>query len=356
MHEKTWPKATICTMRPALTIASAAVVAFASISIASAQLLPNYFNTYHDAVTGNNAFWHQGSRYWFVTPGSDSYQNDFYERPTAQTYKVNNGIFSAEEYLEYIDITTAHVGYDNQYLYVKIDMFGVNKSTKDGVDTKVGLDARYGFRIGGDADGRNSMLFVVDQPSKANNPNTVFSPLKTFGYKDTDGDVGGRGIVNGGATGLSVTKTDNPKEEQGMNGYESQIISDGKLQSGQTVLYSRLDPNNEASVEMALDYVALGITEADLLSTKYLEFEAIKGGPKDPQNYLWNDKYTNIEAGSPNPGAGGLSEFGTQGLGNIYELDTLRGAAIVPEPATMITLGLGGLAVALRRRKNNATQ
>lgn len=335
-----------------LALSTASIVFLAgATSLASAQLLPTYFNTYHDAVTGTNAFWHEGNRYWYVTPGSDSYQNDFYERPTAQTYKLNNGIFSAEEYFEYIDIQSAHVGYDSQYLYVKIDMFGVNKSTKDGVDTKVGLEERYGFRIGGQEDGRNSMLFVVDQPSKANNPNTTFSPLKTFGYKDADGDVGGRGIFNGGATGLSVTKTDNPLEEQGMNGYETQIVSDGKLQNGQTVLYSRIDPSREATVELALDYVALGLSESDLLGTKYLEFEAIKGGPKDPQNYLWNDKYTNVEAGSPNPGAGGFSEFGTQGLGNIYELDTLRGAAIVPEPATMLTLGLGGLLVALRKRR-----
>lgn len=239
------------------------------------------------------------------------------------------------------------MGWDNRYLYVSIDHFGINKSTKDGNNSPEGLKGRYGFRFGHHVDGRNSTLFVADQPTSNG---TTFSPLKTYGHRDTNNDVGGRGLVNGGETGLSVTKQDNGNEEPGMDGYNSDIISDGKLTSGTTVMFSRIKPGDASIVEIAIDYLALGYSKTQLFNMKYLHFESIKGDPKDPRKYLWNDKYYKQEAGSPYVGSGGLSEFGTQGLNNIYELDTLKGGA-VPEPGTFLALGLGGAAILLRKKK-----
>ena len=330
-------------------------------------ITPVYFVNFSDAVTGDNAFFaSDGNRYWTVDPGADSYQNDVYERPTVQTFvdapsfAMVNEIFATYEYFEYLDIVSARAGFDDQYLYIAIDMFGLDKSTTDGVDTEVGLVERYGFRISNDPDGRNGLLLITDNP--LDKLGTTFGQEGTFGYQDTDGDVGGRGLINGvGPSGRSVTKTDNPFEESGpngsMTGYDSVVISDGISEiDGTSVLWARIDPNDETIVELAFDYSAFSFTQADLGILPYLEFEAIKGGAKDPQNYLWNDKYTQSEAGSPYPGAiYGLSEFGTQGLGNIYELDTLSGGAVVPEPASVIlTLTglawLGGAARARRRR------
>jgi hypothetical protein len=115
------------------------------------------------------------------------------------------------------------------------------------------------------------------------------------------------------------------------------------------VLFARVDPNDNTAVEIVLDYTALGLTQQQILNLQYFDVEALKGGPGDPRNYLWNDKYTQSEAGSPNYGTNGLSEFGTQGLGNIYELDTLRIGAI-PAPGAMALLALASIAGGRRRR------
>jgi hypothetical protein len=315
---------------------------------ASADIIPTYSVFLEDAVTGDNAFMHQGLRYWDVDPGSDRYGHDFYERPTVQTYVDRGGRFAANEYFEYLDITHAKVGFDDRYLYVAIDLFGRDKSTADGNDDEQGLVERYGFRFSSDPDGRDGYFFVTDQPELKNG--TTFGTEALFGFQDTDGDVGGRGAINGhGPSGLFVSKSDNPWEEVGMNGYDEDIISDGRL-NGADVLFSRVDPTEDTIVEMALDYTALGLTLQDILSIQYLDIEALKGDPADPANYLWNDKYTGPEAGSPNPGSGGFSEFGTQGLGNIYELDTLRGGAI-PAPGTLALLVAAGMCGSRRRRR-----
>lgn len=185
---------------------------------------------------------------------------------------------------------------------------------------------RYGFRMSTNKDGRYGVLIVSDQPELKNSPKTAWGPLGTFGYVDTDGDVGG--AADSGRTGLTVTKSDNPDEEDGMNGYDTEIIADGRLDDETPVLWVRISPTNNKHVQFALDYRAVGFTQASLANLRYFHFEAIKGGPKDPQNYLWNDKYTKQEAGSPNPGSGGRSEFGTEGLQNIYEVDTAKGGPI----------------------------
>jgi hypothetical protein len=245
------------------------------------------------------------------------------------------------------------MGFYSQYMYVSIELYGV--------DDPQGLVERYGFRMSSDPDGRNGLLLISDQPALKNDPNTEYGQEGTFGYRDTDGDVGGAAQISGdgGATGLTVTKSNNPEEEHGLNGYDEVIISDGALHndSETDALWVRIDPDSPNIVEFAFDYTLFGYTIDDLLGLQYLEFEAIKGDPTDPANGLWNDRYTDNEAGSPNPGLLGLSEFGTQGLGNIYELDTLRGelTTVIPEPGTMglIAVGLGLGAVARKRRRRS---
>lgn len=288
---------------------------------------PVYTKTWRDCNTSDNKFvGDDGIFYWDVDANCDIYQRDLYERPMTQTFYDTAGRFGAVEYFEYLDITRARGGYDSRYMYVQIDLAGRNHLTSDGSVIPVGLAERYGFRFAQDPNGRGGFLIVADQPEFKNEPNTVFGPIGTFGYQDTDGDVGG--AADSGPTGLTITKSDNPDEEDGLNGYDTALISDGTLSDGRTILWVRLSPTDSTIVEFALDYTALGLTQTQLRSLRYFHVEAIKGGPKDPQNYLWNDKYTKEEAGSPNPGLNGESEFGTNGLENIYEADTVRGSRL----------------------------
>jgi hypothetical protein len=287
--------------------------------------VPSYSVTFDDAVTGDNAFTAaDGNQYWTVDAGADDYQNDVYERPTAQTYQVRRLAdgeerFAAAEYLENLDIVRARAGFDDQYLYVSIEMNGLNKVTSDGASSYEGLKYRYGFRISNEADGGHGFLVVADAPQFKSG--TTFGSVGTFAYFDKNGDVGG--------TGRDVTKQDR-EAEVGGNGYESVVIADGKTPSGKQALWVRVDPNNPNTVEFVLDYGRLGFSRDNLASLPSLDFEANKG-LQDPGNYAWNDEYTKSEAGSPyRASVGNLSksEFGTQGLGNIYELDTLRGGPL----------------------------
>src|SRR5262249_24797613 len=123
----------------------------------------------------------------------------------------------------------------------------------------------------------------------------------------------------------------------GLDGYDTLVARDGQLVeradrggrdgAGDVVLV-RVDPNDSTVVEFAVDYPALGLSAASFRGTLYWDFEAVQGGPKNPKEYRWNDSQTATDAGSPNPGRDGLSEFGTPGLGTIYELDTLRDISV----------------------------
>ena len=310
------------TPTPALAMLAIAGTAFASPSD------PVYTVTFDDCVTSDNQYvGPDGELRWDVDADCDIYQIDLYERPMTQAFDFFRSRFGAKEYLEYIDIAQARAGFDDRYLYVSIKLAGRDLLTSGGDRDEQGLVERYGFTLSTDRDGRFGVLLVADQPELKIDPVTEFGVIGVFGYRDTNGDVGG--AADSGPTGRDVTKTDNPDEENGLNGYDTTIISDGVLDTtSEEVLFVRLSPTDDTMVEFALDYAALGFTQDDLRTIGSFEIEAIKGDPKDPQNYRFNDKYSAVEAGSPNPGMGGTSEFGTEGLESIYEMDTVRGGPV----------------------------
>ena len=323
-------------------------VGFVQTSDAAPLVPPTFSVTFDDARTDDNQFVGDGGKQrWDIDAGADSYQNEYYERPTVQGFTVDSatGKYSAAQYFANLDITTARAGRDDQFLYVEINLVGNYFHKEDNSTDAEGLKYQYGFRFSDDPDGRGGYLMYGtfgDPHSQAD-----WTSLKTKGSRDSNDDVGGRGLVLGGATGLNVTKEDNNNEDGGqLDGYDIDIINDGKLLSNDDeVLFVRMVGNS--TVQFVLDYVAVGLDAAYVDGIQYLDMEAIKGGPQDPRKYFWNDKYVFNDAGSPY-----LADFnnGIQQPTNIYELDTIRGGA-VPEPATMVLLGIGAVGVLVRRKR-----
>jgi len=287
---------------------------------------PTYMATWDDAVTGSNTFFSGGSQRWFVDPGADNYFTDDYERPMNQSFSFNNGIYSTNsDYFGNLDIVQGRAGFDDTFLYFGIDLYSTKLYVKDGSSKDEGLKYVYRVRFGANETGAGGYMFSTETPSDFG---SSWHLQKNFAWKDSNGDVNTDG-----------------------NGFETRIVSDGKLDStGANVFYTRLDPFDPSTVEFAIRYSSFGWSQADLMNFPYLVFEANKG-LLDNQNYHWNKEYTASEAGSPNGGAGGLSEFGTQGLGNIYELDTLRGGVIPePSPAFLVMAAVSGALLITRRR------
>jgi hypothetical protein len=303
-------------------------------SISQAAPVDPVFNvTFTDARTDDNQFQSGGKQYWSVDASADSYQNEYYERPTYQTYTNTSAGYGASQYFANLDIATARAGYDNQYLYVEINLVGNYFHKDDNTRDYEGLKYEYGFRFSNDVDGANGYFIFGEFANPYSQAS--WTPLKTKGSKDTNGDVGGASSSGG----INVTKSDG---DYLIDGYDSDIINDGKLLSnGNTVLYIRMTDSD--TVQFALDYLSVlganGLSYIEQIN--YLDMQAIKGDPQDPRKYFWNDKYTFAEAGDPYyPGTG---------LGNIYELDTIRGGEI-PEPATLVIVVLGSLLLGRRQK------
>lgn len=71
---------------------------------------------------------------------------------------------------------------------------------------------------------------------------------------------------------------------------------------------------------------------------EYLVYDATRGS-KGGGNYLWNDKYSESESGSP---------YYVEGLQNVYELDSIT---VVPIPSAIWLLGAGLIGLIGFRKK-----
>lgn len=350
-------------------VALGAAALLAATAEVNAAIFPAYSNTFGDAVTGDNEFiGPDANHYWFINTGADSYANDFYERPTVQNYESVKAItavgndselvvgntysatgFSDPAYFEYLDIVQGKFGFDDRFMYFAIELFGDEKVGNGGSRQQdFGESSYYRIRVSGDPNGARGIMLSAEAAADFQKPGfSSFTTEKAFAYLDANADVGGPG-------GISVTH----ENAGSMNGFEDKVISDGNVDfSGLTkddVLFTRrtTSPTGRPLVEFAFKY-----TEFNQLFPSYaiepivlsMVFEANRG-TKDNQNYLWNDKYKLGEAGTPyDP---------NNEPQNVYELDTLRGTFVIPEPSAIIVwslLGLLGITVGWHRRRQAAS-
>ncbi len=327
------------------------------------SVYPVYSSFFGDAVTGDNEFTaDDGLHHWFINTGADSYANDFYERPVIQNFKnhtatgligndselVQSNTYYATDtsspaYFGYLDIVQGRYGFDSPYMFFAIELYSEEKVGANGIATSdFGEGAFYNIRISPDENGAGGLMLQAEAAADFQTTEyQIFNPLKTFGYLDTDRDVGG----TGGITAVN-------ENSGGMTGFEDEEIADGKLSGTQNVvLEARMitDPvSGRPVVEFKFDYLGFNTAFTDYAITpdtlQYLEFTTVRGGPQDEQNYLWNDKYNIGEAGTP--------YFDGSPPQNLYELDTLRGTpAVVPVPGTILLLGSGIIGLLGVRKK-----
>ena len=317
---------------------------------------PVYTQTWGDAVTGDNEFLYNDGgtdrHAWFINTGADSYQNDFYERPTVQDYEYrtatgavgNDGELivgqtysaagdSGATYFGYIDIVKGKFGFDNQFMYFYTELFSNKKVSNDGTAiSDFGESSRYNIRISEGPDARNGILL---QATDGTFLTSSWQTEKMLGHYDEDGSVGGPGGVSTPAEGLGAEP-----------GFETEVAADGKAKgTDMEILFGRriTGPDGRPAVETAFDYATYNDLftnfKIDPSKLMYLDFEATRG-LKGISNYSWNDQYSFTGAGTPYDPLNQPQ--------NIYELDTLQ--ITIPEPATICLLGLGSLAL-LRKRK-----
>lgn len=323
-----------------------------------------YPNTFNDAITGNNKFFEDGTGdpYWYVSSGpsgtdptsqspADVYNMELYERPTDQTYEDitdANGLvtrFANAKHYQNIDIVSVMSGADSQYAYLKINLFGTGVEDSGGVSSE-GLAYNYGVRLSTSSNGNGGFYIGVNSPKDIG---STYTPTKSFAHFDTNNDVGGPG-------GLMTINEFN--DAGPLNGYELPVVADGELQQDfngfleeAEVVFAR---RNGAMVEIAFEYAAFGFTQNEIETLGFVNFIADKGN-QSPANMLNNDAYDEAGAGSPYKNLPSAA-FGDTGLGNVYQIDTIKGPGaftVIPEPSTYaLMFGAAALGFAVYRRHN----
>ena len=237
-------------------------------------------------------------------------------------------MFSADKYYEYADITRGEAGFTDVsptegWLFFRVELFG-DSTVSDSLDRSAEFAAStyYSVRLANNSSSNNAKSGLLLRNQRTSSITTAWTTSDMKVFADVNGDVSGTGGVNV------------PKPDGAVTGYEVDHGNSGSWLWARRLNQSFTGPGGTVtrpSIEFAFNYKAYNLAKTKNFlpsNLTYLELDSTKG-LQDNQNYLWNDKYTLAEAGSPNPGeiAGGT------GLENIYQLDTLRLGGF-PQPGT----------------------
>jgi hypothetical protein len=199
------------------------------------------------------------------TLSGDNFGKDVFERPFTSQAMV---------YLPDTDILSASIGSDDSFFYFTIKLAGLSASIEDlGVAGQVGskknLGAIYGIELDTDKDGRGDFLFT------AMNAGKDWSSTGVMAYSDPNKDVGALTPLRSDPVGKSMS-----------DGYEVTLDSAG-------LMFSRMDPSSEASIQIAVSKQLLGGV------SQFLWGAWSDSGLRNLQGLDYNDQFSAKDAGSP---------------------------------------------------------
>ena len=168
-----------------------------------------------------------------------------------------------DKYFPYLDITKAWLNHDSTWLYVMIQLVGLDDSGK--------LSGAYGAEFDLDVDGRGDILVI------ANRPGIEWSVAGVQVWQDSNKNIGN-----------SVPVGSDPPQRG--DGYD-RLLFDAGLGNDPDLAWARIDPSNPQVVDIAIKYSALnndpaymwGVWAQDLFHPEWFDY---------------NDHFTIAEAGS----------------------------------------------------------
>ncbi len=197
-----------------------------------------------------------------VREGDDFSRNHF-ERPFTS---------NVMEYLPQLDIMDFSIAKDDTFFYVKIQLAGLDASTKS-------LTGSYGIEIDRNRDGRGEILITTAPPYASD-----FSTDGVAVYVDTNGDIGGK-------------KAGRPDDNFGGNGYEGVLfdLSQNIHPKDPDLAWVRFIDGDRPAIEIAFKkWIFQDGKEAFFWNVW------ASGSKLDPSKFNLHDNMSIVLAGSPN--------------------------------------------------------
>ncbi len=291
---------------------AAIAFAFSVSQYAYADIVPVYQQADTDAT-----WTHQGGGVYTVPSSAEDYANEIWERPVQDPDWSDDGTTrtSLKIYYAYGDLkagawgigTSGTVNDDTStdYLFVQWEVVGAFQHEVDKDAESKLLEAHYYFY----AEPAGKDAIAIEVPSG-----------KDLGadFGDVAGKVNIYEEENGGAPVTAITVT----EEGGDGFHNAQPKGEGRTNTSTFV------------TEVAVKLSGYGLTLADFdTDVDYAYIGVAVSNPSGADTDLFaNDHFPDAK-------------------GSGQEYDTMRMGTLVPEPATMSLLALGGLAILRRRRR-----